>query len=236
MRTVFLDARDVSANDLRRMVGLMQECYENVTFERFVADLRKKDRVVMLKEGAAVCGFSTVALLNLVASERPVRVMFSGDTVTDEDSRNSVRLPLAVARVAMARLREAPRVPLYWLLTSKGYKTFRSLPLFFRSFYPWPGRELSTLEREILEAAAARLFNGRLDSRRWIRKAEKGDQRLRPGVADITDRLRRKPDIAYFERMNPGHARGDELVCLTRFEERNLREPILGRLKAHGER
>jgi hypothetical protein len=233
MRTILLDAPDVSVDDIDRMVRLMQRYYENVTAEQFAADLRKKDGVLVLRDDEKVCGFSTLVLLNFAAGGQPIRVMFSGDTVMDDTRRNSVELPFGVARAALARLRQAPHVPLYWLLTSKGYKTFRSLPVFFRSFHPWPGREPSPLERAVLREAAARLFNGRLDSERWIIRARDGDQRLRPGVADITDRLRRRPDIAYFERMNPGHARGDELVCLAKFDEHNVRPLILRKLEAH---
>jgi len=32
--------------------------------------------------------------------------------------------------------------------------------------------------------------------------------------------------VAFFKRMNPGHACGDELVCLTRFHPDNLTDYI----------
>ena len=125
MRTFLLNAEDVSTDDLQRMVRLMRQYYENVDVEQFSADLRNKDSVVLMRDGATVCGFSTVVFVDCTAGGQAVRVMFSGDTVTDEARRNSVALPFAIARVALAKLREAPQVPLYWLLTSKGYKTFR---------------------------------------------------------------------------------------------------------------
>jgi hypothetical protein len=235
-RTVLLDARQVPTADLERMVALMQEYYENVTPERFMADLRKKDHVIVVWQGEQVCGFSTVVVIDCTAGGGSVRVMFSGDTVMNESSRSSVALPLAVARFALDRLRGAPHIPLYWLLTSKGYKTFHSLPVFFHSFHPWPGRAISALEREVLVAAAAQLFPGRLDTQRWILTAGASDQRLRAGMAEITGALRTRPDVAYFEQTNPGYARGDELVCLARFEECNLRRSILRRLETYGDR
>jgi hypothetical protein len=235
-QSVFLDPRQVSTADLQRMVRLMQECYENVTPEQFTADLGKKECVIVVREGGAICGFSTAMVLACTACGGPVRVMFSGDTVMNEACRGSPALPFAVARFALAKLRAAPQIPLYWLLTSKGYKTFRSLSVFFRSFHPWRGRAPSALERQVLREVSARLFNGRLDPESWVLAAREGDQRLRAGVAEISDDLRKRPDVAYFEQMNPGHARGDELVCLARFAESNLRPSILRRLEAYDDR
>ena len=230
METEILDAKAVRADDLRTMVSLMEGHYENVTTEAFCADLARKDRVAVFRDRGRIRGFSTLAMLTERIDAIPVRVFFSGDTVMDRSCRNSVALPLAIAREMLRELDRAPDEPLYWLLTSKGYKTFRSLPVFFRDFWPRAGRTLLDFESRLLAAVCARLFGGRLDPDRWILRASDSDQRLRPGVADITDTARSRPDIACFERLNPGHVRGDELVCLALFSRGNLRPDTLRRL------
>jgi hypothetical protein len=121
-------------------------------------------------------------------------------------------------------------VPLYWLLTSKGYKTYRYLSVFFRDYFPQPNRVIATRERQVLDAFAGHLFNGRLDREFWIVRAASNGQRLRAGVADISDAKLKNPDVAYFDKMNSGHAKGDELVCLARFSDDNLTPFILKRL------
>lgn len=230
MKTEILDAKAVGADDLRAMVSLMDGHYENVTGAGFSADLARKDRVAVFRDRGRIRGFSTLVMLTERIDEVPVRVFFSGDTVMDRSCRNSVALPFAVAREMLRELDRAPAEPMYWLLTSKGYKTFRSLRVFFRDFFPRGGRTLSDFEARVLASVCLRLFDGRLDRDRWTLRASESDQRLRRGVADITDAIRVRPDIADFERLNPGHARGDELVCLARFSRENLRPDTLRKL------
>ena len=45
---------------------------------------------------------------------------------------------------------------------------------------------------------------------------------LREGVADLTAERLRDPLVAFFAERNPGHARGDELACLTEIARSNL--------------
>ena len=96
-------------------------------------------------------------------SDKQVRLLFSGDTVIEERHRNSLSLPVAWGKMMLGILSEQPTAPLYWLLISKGYKTYRYLPVFFHDYFPRPGRRLSRFEREVLEAFTGGLFNGTLD-------------------------------------------------------------------------
>ena len=62
----------------------------------------------------------------------------------------------------MLSLRAAhPDSELYWLLTSKGYKTYRFLPVFFHQFYPCCAAETPALEKELLEGVASQRFGKR---------------------------------------------------------------------------
>jgi hypothetical protein len=45
---------------------------------------------------------------------------------------------------------------------------------------------------------------------------------LRRGVAELTGERLRDPRIAFFARMNPGHAVGDELACIAELSRANL--------------
>ena len=47
-------------------------------------------------------------------------------------------------------------------------------------------------------------------------------QRLRGPLGEIPASRRRNADVAFFIDRNPGHAQGDELVCLTKISETNL--------------
>jgi hypothetical protein len=222
----------LTAQNRTDMLRLMQEYYQDVLPEQFTADLEAKNWIIMLHSGAELGGFSTQSLRELELDGRGVRVLFSGDTIIAEQYRNSLVLPLAWGRMMLLLLAESPATPLYWLLTSKGYKTYRFLTVFFNDFSPSPGRNRSPWEQSLVSSVISTMYNGRFDPERGIIRAGCCSQRLRPGAADITDSRRQMQDVAYFEQLNPGHISGDELVCLARFEESNLKPFILKRLLA----
>ena len=73
-------------------------------------------------------------------------------------------------------------------------------------------------------------YGDRFNTETWVVKARPGDQLLRPGVADISSQQLKKGHIAFFARTNPGHARGDELVCLARCHHDNIKSFIMRKL------
>jgi hypothetical protein len=220
------------SNDLRNVLfKLMNAYYVNVSLEEFKRDLLEKNWVLILQnpEGRTV-GFSTIRLEEQTTLGQRVRIVFSGDTIIDRPNWGSSELPIAWGKHIGSLLQMEPSVPLYWILTTKGYKTFRFLPVFFKDYYPKSGGTISEFDAEILRDYATKHFSERYDSGSGILCAGPTDQRLRPGVSDIDASNRGRSDIAYFECMNPGHARGDELVCIARFCQDNIKSSMLKRI------
>lgn len=230
LQPIIISVTNISPQDKLDMPSLMHKYYKNVYKEQFLSDLEKKDCVILIKEQRFVCGFSTQVLLWRAIDGQNIRILFSGDTVIDKKYRNSFVLPLAWGKMMLSLLKDQPDIPLYWLLTTKGYKTHRYLPVFFNDYFPSPTRKLSGFETSILNQIGKELFNGKFDAGHWLIHAKDKEQRLRPGVADITEAKRNKEKIAYFEEMNPNYTLGDELVCLAQFSEQNLKPFILKRL------
>ncbi|MBM3253874.1 MAG: hypothetical protein FJZ16_06465 [Candidatus Omnitrophica bacterium] len=230
LQSIIIPVSNISPQDKIDMLSLMSDYYENVSEEQFLTDLEKKDCVIVIKEEGFLYGFSTQVLLRRTIEGQNIRILFSGDTVIDKKHRNSFVLPLAWGKMMLSILKDQSDIPLYWLLTTKGYKTYRYLPVFFNDYFPSPTRKLTDFEANILSHVGKELFNGKFDGNHWIIHAKDKDQRLRPGVADITEAKRNKEEIAYFEKMNPNHPSGDELVCLAQFKEQNLKPFILKRL------
>lgn len=221
----------ITGRERLRFLDLMRTYYENVDKTQFEKDLSEKKSVIVLKKEGDICGFSTQVHEMHSVDGRRVNVLFSGDTIIHEKHRNSMALPVALGKLMLSLRHDSPDIPLYWLLTSKGYKTYRYLPIFFKDYFPMQGRGLSSFEKKVIQAIAAFRFDGRLDMNRWILVADDACQRLRRGVADITEGRRGIPEIAYFEKMNPGHKAGDELICLARFHEDNLNPFLLKRIQ-----
>jgi hypothetical protein len=222
-----LEAKTISVNELPReciprMQELMEAHYEGVSSPRFLADLFDKQWVILLYHENRLCGFSTQTLFDHLLQGRTFKILFSGDTVIEKNLWGSLALPVAWGRLMLSLQAAHPDAELYWLLTSKGYKTYRFLPVFFHQFHPCCAAETPALERELLQSVATRRFGKDFDAATGILRATPGAQRLRPGVADIDQKRLQDPNVAFFQKLNPGHAQGDELVCLARFHPDNL--------------
>ncbi len=233
LEAVVTPVSQVTEAQEQEMLHLMQKYYLDVTPEQFVKDLREKDVVIILRESCVVRGFSTWMLFSHYLEGRHVNVIFSGDTIIERSHGHSMALPLAWGRLMFSVLGKHPQ-ELYWLLISKGYKTYRFLPVFFREFYPSCSKETPPFEQALLCSLALRRFGSRFDSSAGVLRALDGDQCLRPGVADITEARHKDKHIAFFEKANPGHAKGDELVCVARCHEDNVNPFILRQLRERG--
>lgn len=210
---------ELTAAERGRMLALMREHYLGVDEAAFAADLAGKRWAILLESAGLIYGFSTQTLLEVECDGVRHRLLFSGDTIIARGMWGGLELPLAWGGL-MRGLREREARPLHWFLISKGYKTYRFLPVFFRAFIP-SRRGGDAAAARLLDAAATALFPGRWDPAAGVVRARPGDQRLRPGLADPEER-EEDPDVAFFLGRNPGHAGGDELACLARCDEDNL--------------
>jgi hypothetical protein len=222
LQSVTIPVPDVTEGQVAEMLSLMQAHYEGVTDSQFRADLSAKNWVILLYANRRIQGFSTQAFFQHQAEGRLVNVLFSGDTIIDRSHWGSLALPVAWGRLMNSLLASDPERELYWLLTTKGYKTYRFLPVFFREYYPRHGTITPRFERELIKSLSTSLFGGRFDAHTGVLRSSEQAQRLREGIAKIDDKRLRDSHVAFFQQQNPGHPRGDELVCLTRWHPDNL--------------
>jgi hypothetical protein len=232
LQSLIIPADKIDQSQFLVMLRIMQTYYLNVTALQFAADLKDKDCVILLHEKGQIRGFSTWKLTPFEIGDRQVNLIFSGDTIVEAEHWNSMALPIAWGHLMLETLARHADRDLYWLLTTKGYKTYRFLPVFFREFYPSPGRATPAFEKALLNKYAADKFGHLFNPLTGILSANDAAQKLVPGVADITDIRRKDPYVAFFERINPGHLRGDELVCLASCRPKNIRPFILRYLQS----
>ena len=255
LRSEVLPASALTAAEKDAMFALMDVVYLGVTRDRFERDLAGKDECIVLRAATGeLAGFSTqrfltvdvdaaraAPLLGGPATERvsgpatgpasgpatgrvSVDGVFSGDTVIHPAHWGSPALFQAFARRYITD--EGP--PRWWFLISKGHRTYRMLPTFFQRF--WPNRHEPTPDaaQAIMAAYAEALFPGDLDG--GVLAYHHPTDRLRPGMAGISERDLRIPDVAFFAGANPGWAEGHDLVCLCELTPGNLRpamRPVL---------
>jgi len=161
-------------------------------------------------------------VLDFTVDGAPGHALFSGDTIVDRRCWGQNLLAQAWGRLALTLIDEYPGGSLYWFLISKGYKTYRFLPLYFREFYPRFDVATPAWAKAAVEVLARRKYADAFDPVAGIIRAEPGACRLRDGVAAITPARLRDPHVKFFAERNPGHPRGDELCCIAPLNRQNF--------------
>jgi len=214
----------LDAYEQEQMFALMDHYYAGMTWDGFQADLIEKRWVILLRDGdvQTICGFSTQMIIDFAIDGAPMHALFSGDTIVDRRCWGQNLLAQAWGHLALTLIDQYPSGTLYWFLISKGYKTYRFLPLYFREFYPRFDAPTPTWASAAVEALARRKYPQSFDPAAGIVRAEPGGCRLREGVAAVTPARLRDPHVKFFAERNPGHHRGEELCCIAPLNRQNF--------------
>jgi hypothetical protein len=209
-------AAEITPSQRDEMFTLMQLYYEGIERAAFDADLDEKEWVIRIhdEETHELKGFSTQMLLEVEVSGRPILALFSGDTIVAQDARGERSLFQISGWFVRSLMSTYPAAELYWFLISKGYKTYRFLPLFFHEFYPRYDMPTPPAFAAVLDALGGFKLPTSYDPALGIVKAGPSSCRLRPGMADLTAERLRDPHVRFFSQRNPRHALGDELCCI----------------------
>jgi hypothetical protein len=232
---VRLTAAVVSVADLRveeraRMFSLMQKYYDAVTEESFQTDLARKDAVILLRDRGTIQGFSTLVSIRATLAGRTVHGVFSGDTVIEKRYWGQTALGRAFLGYLLREKLKRPFSPLYWLLITKGYKTYLMMANNFAEHFPRYERSTPPDRREIADAFYLKLFPQSYNPATGLIRCPATTCRLKTEVAEISDELAAaNPRIAFFQQANPEWRQGVELACLARM---TLAMPLRYAIKA----
>lgn len=211
----------LSEAERAELYALLQEHFDGVLPEQFSADLDEKDWVLRIRAGGRLIGFSTLQARPAEHEGRRIRVLYSGDTIMSPEGWGSP--VLAKGWIAMVHRIQAehPDDPWYWLLLSSGFRTYRFLPVFWREFWPRVDVPTPPAMRALMDQLAGARFAAQYDRTTGIVRFSR-PQRLRGALASIPEGRELDPHVRYFLERNPGHAAGDELVCLAPINDENL--------------
>lgn len=228
MTTTALTARripvaSIDATTRAAMFALFARYYADVSAERFAADLDAKQFALVVEDGAELAGFTTARVFDFEQGGQTSRIVYSGDTIVAREHWGQQALAQAwlgeMGRIARA----ADGLPLYWFLIAKGHRTWRYLPAFARTFVPSPHGAAEPALLGLRDALAAAMFGRAFDRVSGVIRFSDPQGRLTAEWAEPSPRERARPDVGFFLRANPGHARGDELACLTSLSCDNMR-------------
>lgn len=212
---------DLSAHDRTEMFALLGHYFDGVGEAQFARDLDEKDWVLRIRRDDRLVGFTTLQHYGTVHAGRALNVIYSGDTIVAPEAWGSPVLSRGWIALVRALQAMRPDEPWYWLLLSSGFRTYRFLPVFWRDFWPRHGAAPPPERAAMLAALARERFGSRFDERAGVVRFER-PQCLREALAEIPAGRELDPHVRFFLERNPGHAQGDELVCLTELSDANL--------------
>ena len=203
------------------MFHLLSQHFDGVTGEHFARDLEEKNLALLLRRGDRIVGFSTLLAYTTRFESGPVNVIYSGDTIVAPDAWGSTALPRAWVAGVEALRATLPPGHCFWLLLTSGFRTYRFLPVFWREFFPRFDKPTPPEINRLLRHVVQERFGAQFDADAGIVRFAH-PQKLRSGLEQIPSGRERDPHTQFFLTQNPGHAHGDELVCLTELCPENL--------------
>jgi hypothetical protein len=209
--------------EVRAMFALYDTYYDGTSESLFREDLAGKSHVLLLESDGELRGFSTVAVVDFEFAGAANRAIFSGDTIIDHRFWGEQELVRAFCRFAGALKAAAPQLPLFWLLISKGYRTYRYLETFAHDYQPHHSRQPSPDARARLETLARLKFGASFDADAGLLRFPESRGHLKSRWAEVRDPLQQHPAVRFFLERNPRFHAGEELVCITELTADNLR-------------
>jgi hypothetical protein len=153
LRGTVVEVGQLASADRDAMFRLMDRIYVNMRRDRFEDDLNAKQWAIIVRSPTSgdIVGFSTQVVLTVPIDGETVDALYSGDTVVDREHWGDPALASAWGNFALQLVDGRPMRRMVWFLTSKGFRTYRYLPLFFRTYFPHPARAIPARERKIIE-------------------------------------------------------------------------------------
>jgi len=215
LSTRFYSIKNVSVPQLLEMHQLFVQYYNNADLQTFTKDMGNKTGVFILEDKIQkrIVGFSTWTEIDVERQQGKAIGVFSGDTVIEKAYWGNKDLQKSFAKKMFATKLKNPHRPVFWLLISKGYKTYLLMTNNFHNFYPCHQTHNKKLE-SIVDEYCSKLYPTAYCKK--SRLLDFGDeyQNLKEGVAGITAEMKEQNrDIRHFEKLNPTWDKGTELPC-----------------------
>jgi hypothetical protein len=199
----------------REMFELFSQYYDHVDWQSFRRDLAEKTHVFVFREAGSrrLIGFSTI-YRRALPDITPGLFLFSGDTVIHEDYWGNKMLQKSFFWFIVSSKLRSPLRPVYWMLMSKGVKTYLMMRKNFGVSYPREGATAPPRLAMALHGFYRQKFGADYDpAASLIRFPDKRGE-VKQGLVTPEAIAQAGPDAAYFARVNPGHVDGVELACI----------------------
>lgn len=213
--------QEYTREEIREMYLLMSTFYDDTNEEVFLKDFYAKDYCLALYAEEKLVGFTTQKVMELEVEGKKIHGVFSGDTIIHKDYWGDIELFVVWANFWFDYAKKYEEF--YWFLISKGYKTYRMLPLFWKQYYPCYKEETPEYEKKIIDAYASTLYPEEYNKSTGVIEYKTTKDKLKNGVADIGERELKRKEVAYFVEKNPGYIHGNDIACLAKIDRAQLK-------------
>ena len=198
------------------MFDLFKQYYADVDQESFLKDLSEKNFIILLwdknqRQKEYLFGFSTILKKHL---EEKGILIFSGDTVVDKAHWGTKLLQKAFTQVLLRQRLKHPFTPLYWMLISKGFKTYLLMRRNFPVSFPNPisnfDQKYFLIWKNFYQNRYSQFFNPNT----YLIDFDESRGRVKEILAQPTDVALKNKDVEYFVKTNSRYAEGVELACI----------------------
>tara|TARA_R110000751_G_scaffold131275_4_gene233618 strand:+ start:42517 stop:43266 length:750 start_codon:yes stop_codon:yes gene_type:complete len=220
-----VEVKDLTASLKAQMLALFKANYQNVDTEHFWNDLAQKSHVILVYDpDGQFRGFSTAVVWRYQFENKPVRLLFSGDTIVDPAAWGHMALPITWMRFAGTIWSMEPQTRLFWLLTSKGHRTYRFMSLFFENFLPhWEKDDRECEDHLLAKSIGNHYFTEHFEPDTELITYAGTKYTVNSKLAKIPAKDVNRPDVSYFLSRNKNYMLGDELLCLGELHANNIR-------------
>ncbi len=214
---------ELTPETINEMFKVFNENFAQSSLELFERDLSNKNWVIIIRDNERnqVQGFSTLALYETGCQGKRISVVYSGDTIIRREYWGTPELPKRWIHTVLEKSADMAQ-PVYWLLITSGYKTYRFLTVFYKEFYPCHNRPMPPDMQSLMDHLAKQRFGNDYRCDLGVVRFQNGATPLRDGVAEVTDERLKDEHVSFYLEKNPHHDQGDELVCITRVHPDNF--------------
>ena len=222
-----LEGRIVGVNQVnniqkQEMFNLLTKNFDGYNRDNFEKDLSQKTDVILLETSTGkVKGFTTIQHLEVTYEDKPIKGVFSGDTIVDPAYWSKHDMFKKWLRYTLEKKEESDK-PLYWFLICSGCRTYKIVPTFFADFHPRFDKEGTTYQKNLLDLFAKQKFGSDYDPNSGLIVFSNSQERLKTDLAQVEENKIRNPHVAYFLKRNPEYYKGHELACIVDISNENL--------------
>lgn len=226
--SVTLPICQLSAEQKSVMFSIFEKYYSGVSFAQFCNDLSEKSHIFLFKNGDnEIIGFSTILQRQVQAGNKSATLLYSGDTVIEKHYWGKKFLQKSFFWYILKAKFKSLFQPVYWMLISKGFKTYLLMRKNFPASYPNSLGATPDDLQKIMNEFYGEKFGANYRPEKDLIEFSGESVHVKDNLACPQDKALQDEDVKFFLKKNPKYLVGQELTCIAEIRLRDFFAHIL---------